>query len=251
MPRSRRSAESAVSIRQRRLMVSCWPVRASSSPARMRLELSLICKRPPPSRDAIRRANLSGGMTAQARPASSTARGMPQTAQLASSCARTEPPAATMRAAPCDSVPAHAGKDDGCSRVRRKRRLPTGTSGRATACSPRKMALRSRWTIGPSGPSTTSKMRIARRDDHAVGKQRHPFFRNQRLALGCNAQLAGEHRHERRRQMLRDEDRHADALRERLEEAVQRMDAAGRRPDREQLDRLVRHGAKRRVQDPG
>ena len=43
MPRSRMSADSAVSIRQRRLIVSCWPVRASSKPARMRLELSLIC----------------------------------------------------------------------------------------------------------------------------------------------------------------------------------------------------------------
>src|SRR6478672_82872 len=51
-------------------------------------------------REAMRRAILSGGRTAQASPASNTARGMPQTAQLASSCARTEPPQATIRDAP-------------------------------------------------------------------------------------------------------------------------------------------------------
>src|SRR6185312_5646438 len=51
-------------------------------------------------REAIRRAILSGGRTAQASPASSMARGMPQTAQLASSWARIDPPQATRREAP-------------------------------------------------------------------------------------------------------------------------------------------------------
>src|SRR5947209_16453857 len=54
----------------------------------------------PSMRDAIRRAILSGGRTAQASPASRTARGMPQTAQLAPSSARIEPPQPTSRDAP-------------------------------------------------------------------------------------------------------------------------------------------------------
>ena len=63
-------------------------------------------------RAAIRRAILSGGSTAQARPASSTARGMPHTAQLASSWAMTEPPQATSRDRAFDAVAAHAGQHD-------------------------------------------------------------------------------------------------------------------------------------------
>ena len=63
-------------------------------------------------REAIRRAILSGGSTAQASPASSTARGMPQTAQLASSWAMIEPPHATRRRRALDAVAAHAGEDD-------------------------------------------------------------------------------------------------------------------------------------------
>ena len=81
MPRSRISEVSAVSIRQRRLIVSCWPVRASSRPARMRLEVSLTFRASRPR--AIRSSELVGRQDPRGEAGSATARGIPQTAQLA------------------------------------------------------------------------------------------------------------------------------------------------------------------------
>ena len=70
------------------------------------------------------------------------------------------------------------------------------------------------------------EVRIAGSDDDPVGQQLHAVFRNQGLALRDCAQLAREHAHERRRQMLGDEDRNADLFRQTLEQGAKRMDAA-------------------------
>ena len=64
------------------------------------------------ARRAMRRAILAGGRTAQASPASTTARGMPHTAELASSWAMTDPPAATSLRRAVEPVAAHAGEHD-------------------------------------------------------------------------------------------------------------------------------------------
>ena len=152
----------------------------------------LLARDAPRASDAIRRASLSGGMTAQARPASSTARGMPHTAQLASSWARTEPPQATSRAGAFDTVAAHAGQDDAERRPRRRARRPRRTSDPPTAGSRsttgRGSAARQRTPHG----MLDGQVGVAGRDDDPVGQQLHAVLGDQRLALGDRAELARE-----------------------------------------------------------
>ena len=90
-------------------------------------------------------------------------------------------------------------------------------------------------------------MRVARREQDAVGKQRHPVLGDHRLAQRGGAQLARKHRHERSRQMLGDEDRNADPLGQHVEQDAERVDSAGRSADREHVDRVGRHCTKQRA----
>jgi hypothetical protein len=92
----------------RQLLAGARLEQAGEDPARAVAYLHV----PSPVREAIRRAILSGGMTAQASPASMIARGIPQTAELASSWARIDPPHATSRLRAFDPVAAHSGQDD-------------------------------------------------------------------------------------------------------------------------------------------
>ena len=73
------------------------------------------------------------------------------------------------------------------------------------------------------------------------GSSRMPSSATSASRLRGGAELAREHRHERRGQMLGDEDRHADPRRKLGEEGVERVDAAGRGADREHVDRVRRH----------
>ena len=76
-------------------------------------------------------------------------------------------------------------------------------------------------------------MRVARSDEDAVGKQRHSVLGDHAFTARDAAELARKNRHERRRQMLGDEDRNPDPLGQRLKQTAERMDAAGRSADRE------------------
>jgi hypothetical protein len=68
---------------------------------------------------------------------------------------------------------------------------------------------------------------VARSNHNAVGDERHSIFSNQAFAMRNRPELTREDRHERGRQMLRDENGDTYALRERVEEHTQRMDSAG------------------------
>ena len=183
----------------------------------MRLELSLICKSAAPRyATAIRRAILSGGRTAQARPASRTARGMPQTAQLASSCAITEPPQATSRAAP--STPSRPMPVSTTPSAPAPKTAPTDANIGSTEgmqplelrplVKPHHQRARRGSTVRCASPGAT-RMRSGR---SAIPSSATTHSRSRN-----DAELAREHRHERRRQMLGNEDRNADPLGQRLE----------------------------------
>ena len=70
-------------------------------------------------------------------------------------------------------------------------------------------------------------MGIAGRQQDEVGAQLHPILGDHRLALGDRAELPGEYGDERNRQMLRDENRNADAFGKRLKQHSKRMNSAG------------------------
>ena len=89
-----------------------------------------------------------------------------------------------------------------------------------------------------------SEVRVARSDEDAVRQQGHSVLGDNAFTSRDAAELAREHRHERRRQMLGHEDRNPNPLGQRLKETAERMDAAGRSADREEVDRVGRHGTK-------
>jgi hypothetical protein len=166
MPRSRSSDDSAVSIRQRRLIVSCWPVRASSRPARMRLELSLTCTAALPVRDAMRRAILSGGRTAQASPASRTRaacprrRSSPRPGRGPSRRRRPAGPRLRRRRGPCRSARRERARAEDA---------PTDASiGSTEGMQP--LAHRPRTAHDGCRRRLERQMRVARRDEDAVGQ---------------------------------------------------------------------------------
>ena len=82
---------------------------------------------------------------------------------------------------------------------------------------------------------------VARRENDAIGVKLHSILADKRLALCDHTQLPREHRHERLRKMLCDKNRHADAQRQLMKQDAERMDAAGRSADREQVDRVAWH----------
>ena len=135
-------------------------------------------------REAIRRAILSGGRTAQASPASSTARGIPQTAQLRFVLGDDRAAARDQARRAFDAVAAHAGEHD-AERARavdradrRQHRIDRGHAA-AASCG-----------LGSAGRSTPfvdgleRQMGIARREQDAVGAQLHAVLGDDRLALG-------------------------------------------------------------------
>src|SRR6185312_8012342 len=61
-------------------------------------------------------------------------------------------------------------------------------------------------------PRVHRKVRIAGRDQDVVGLERHAVLRNHGWPMRDGAELAREYRHERKRQMLGQEDWNADPL---------------------------------------
>ena len=144
-------------------------------------------------REAIRRAILSGGSTAQARPASSTARGIPQTAQLASSWAMTEPPQATSRAAP--STPSRPMPVRTTPSAPAPKIAPADASiGSTDGMQPLRAAPVRQAHDGAVVRRLDRQMRIARRDEDPVGRRaRMPSSATTASRRGDRAELAREH----------------------------------------------------------
>jgi len=86
-------------------------------------------------------------------------------------------------------------------------------------------------------------MCIAGCDEDHVGLERHAVLGNDRRTARHGTKLARKHPHERYRQMLGDEDRHADLLRQGMEQRTERMNTPGRSANREHVNRIARHGA--------
>jgi hypothetical protein len=91
---------------------------------------------------------------------------------------------------------------------------------------------------------------IARREEDPVWQEGHSILGHQRFPMSDGAELPSEHRHERDRQMLRDQDRHSDALGQGTKQNAEGMNAARRCTDRKHIDRVVRHRSKEGLYGP-
>ena len=219
MPRSRISDLSAVSIRQRRLMVSCWPVRASSSPARMRLELSLTSMRHlRPGRRCGGRDRPAAARRRRGRPRRPPA-ACPRPPRSRRSWTSIAPPRSTRSGAADEAVAAHAAEHDADAALGRRSRRPTTASDRPTAGSRSWPASRLSLTL------TLLPTPLERRDGRRPARPRsrrpaarRPSSATTRVAARGGCELAGEKGHEDGGKMLGDEDRRADLRRQRLQE---------------------------------
>ena len=75
------------------------------------------------------------------------------------------------------------------------------------------------------------QMRIAGGEQDEVGTKLHSILGHHRLALGDCAELPGEHGHKRNRQMLGDENGHADPLGQGVKQHAEGVNPAGRSAD--------------------
>jgi hypothetical protein len=83
-------------------------------------------------------------------------------------------------------------------------------------------------------------MRMAGRDQHPAGAHPHMILGHLTRPPSKHRKLRREIAHERCRQMLGHQDRDLEARRDRAQHLAERMDAAGRRPDRNNIE-FLRH----------
>ena len=211
MPRSRSSGRKRrldpPAAAHRQLLTGTRLEQAGEDPARTVAYLHAGCSS---VREAMRRAILSGGSTAQASPASRTARGMPQTAQLASSWARIDPPQATRRDAPSTPsrpMPVSTTPSAPAAEYRADRGEHRVDRGHAAAACPAMGQPDDAPCFEPVRASDAH--RLAQRGSGRAQLPCHPRQRAPRGARRAPSWRA-KTRHERDRQMLGDEDRDAD-----------------------------------------
>ena len=248
MPRSRSSADKrgldAPAAAHRQLLAGARLEQAGEDAARAVAYLhaggSSVRAGDPP-RDLVGRQDGAG----EARPrgpraACPTRRSCSRPGRGSSRRTRPAAPRLRRRRGPCRSAPRRAPR-------RRKSRRPTQASGRPTACSRCCSGHGSAGRRRRRCPGSSVRCASPGASRMRSGSSAMPSSATTASRRATAAELAREHAHERDRQMLGDEDRHADRLRQRVEQCAERMDAAGRRADREHVDRVARHRPKQRL----